>query len=55
VNICLGLTLTVPERPDSVGKEAHMDQRTFLTGNMDIVTKIPASEELDRTCAEGQA
>jgi len=33
-----------------------MDRRTFLTGSMDITTKIPASEVLDRTCAEkGQA
>jgi hypothetical protein len=29
-----------------------MVRRTFLTGSMDIIAKIPASEELDRTCAE---
>ena len=29
-----------------------MDRRTFLTGRMDIVTKITAGEELDRTCVE---
>ena len=29
-----------------------MDRRTFLTGSMDIIGKIPASEELDRTCPE---
>jgi hypothetical protein len=44
--------LIVPERPDSFGKEAHMDRRTFLTGSMDITGKIPASEELDRACAD---
>jgi hypothetical protein len=29
-----------------------MDRRTFLTSSMDVITKIPASEELDRTSAE---
>jgi hypothetical protein len=33
-----------------------MDRRTSLTGSMKFIGKSPASEELDRACAQkGQA